>query len=84
MLPYKLGMLSASPWLVGMPWEWTFTLRFGCSWVLLRQRIAHLERQLSAARSEAERRRDVRSGHEALKCSMERCMSLQRDLDRCA
>ena len=54
------------------------------SWVLLRQRIGHLERQLSAARSEAERRQDVRGGQEALTYTLERCMNLQRDLDRCS
>jgi hypothetical protein len=52
--------------------------------VLQRQRIAHLERQLSKARSAAVRRRGLHSCQEALQAALEKVMALQRSLDRCA
>lgn len=53
------------------------------AWVLQRQRVAHLERQLRTCTCRARRRLAERSGRDVLHFSVDKAFYLSREIDRC-
>lgn len=53
------------------------------AWVLQRQRVAHLERQLRTCTCQARRQLAERSGRDMLHFAVDKAFYLSREVDRC-